>query len=131
MTDTKPKAKREKAQLFVLIGALLIFVCAGVGKCIYEGNLLRHDFCYVIAKVDYITDTENGVNYSIHYNYLGKEYRSGIKGFIKVYKDSLWVLKISKTDPEVWKYVDSRVFECVKNDPASMNTSWIGYPDCP
>lgn len=83
---------------------------------------------YVIGKVTKVYDTENGLLYKFTYHFDGKKYHSGIKGLFQL-QDSLLILKISATNPKLWRLADVKIPDCIVND-SSLTKSWKTLPVC-
>jgi hypothetical protein len=110
--------------------AVLILLSVMVGYGYYKDKVIDKDYCYVIAKVDEVIDTENGISYKIHYYHSGQIYHSGIKGFINLFGDSLIAIKISKQQPRLWNYASSKIAACLKTKPNMMQNCWSYYSYC-
>ena len=120
----KQMSKREKVFSLIAVGIFLFLV----GYSIWRKNSVDKDGVYVVAKIKSISDTENGLIYKFTYNFNGKSFNSGYKGFIKS-KDSLIILKVSRTKPKLWEYVEAEVPQCLLS-PDFLNRSWEGFPRC-
>ncbi len=113
-------------KLFWITTALIVLFLTING--IYRYQNINKDGVFVLAKVKKISDTENGLIYDFAYIFNNKVYTSHVKGFITM-KDSLIILKISKTKPHLWKYINVDIPDCVLK---SVNTKkyWDKFPFC-
>jgi hypothetical protein len=117
-----------KKQEKIFITAAIFILLAVLINALWRNREISKNGVYVLGKVKKIYDTENGLIYDFTYLYSGRQYHSHYKGFIKM-QDSLIILKISKLNPNVWKYIDYNIPECVlKKD--QVNKYWETLPNC-
>lgn len=110
--------------LFVLIFFISAFIYG-----FYKKNKINNDGVYLIAKVFKIKDTENGLSYDFNYYYKSLIHKGSIKGFLKL-KDSLVLLKISKSKPNLFVIIEDNIPSCILNID-SIKVNWNELPYCP
>lgn len=117
----------KKPELVFSIVALAIVV-AMFAYGSWERKAVEAHPVYVLAKVYRIQDTENGLIYSLKYYFESVEYHAGLKGFTQL-QDAMILLKISKTNPKIWKHVEGRVAKCLAKD-SLLKRNWAEPPLC-
>jgi hypothetical protein len=117
----------KKAEIIFSIVAAAAMI-AMFGYKIWKNRTVDANPAYVFAKVYNIHDTENGLINSFKYYYNDVEYNDGLKGFIQL-RDSLLLLKISMTNPNLWKHVEGKVATCFTSDSV-LTKSWREPPYC-
>jgi hypothetical protein len=117
---------KKSELIFSVVVLALIAILIGGG--IWKYRAVNRNPVYVLAKIHKIYDTENGLLYDFKYNYGSKEYKGTIKGFIQP-RDSIILLKISKTNPRLWKHIEDQIPQCLAKD-SLLYKSWTEYPLC-
>jgi hypothetical protein len=116
----------KQGKVFIIAAAFILL--AILINAVWRNNEISKNGIYVLGKVKKIYDTENGLIYNFDYLYNGKEYHSHYKGFIKM-QDSMILLKISKLSPNVCKYIEYKIPQCVLSIDA-IYKSWETLPTC-
>lgn len=114
----------EKIYSIIIVSILLIMLA----YWFWKKSEIDKNPIYVIGKVNKIYDTENGFLYKFTYVFDGKKYNSGIKGLFQL-QDSLLILKISKTNPKLWRLANVKIPDCILND-SSLSKNWEKLPAC-
>jgi hypothetical protein len=112
----------------ILAAIVFLFFSLAICYGYFKEQKINEDGVYVLAKIYKINDTENGLNYTFTYYFDNKFYDAGIKGFLKL-KDSLILLKISKSNPTLFITIDEKIPYCILTND-SIKVIWKELPWC-
>jgi hypothetical protein len=116
---------KKNEKIYLLITVPIVVILFGYG--IWRTWKIHEEPVYVLAKIKKIIEADDMI-YEFTYHFNGKEFNEGIKGYVER-RDSLFFLRISKTNPKLFEQVHVIVQDCFLN-PDSLNKSWEKVPAC-
>lgn len=127
LLETSKAECMKKNEKIVICIALIVIVSLSI-RAIWKHNQINKDPVFVLAKVTSMADTENGLIFYFNYQLNDKKYSASSKGAVPVY-DSLIILKISKSKPQLLEIVNENIPKCILSED-SLNKYWDTLPVC-
>jgi hypothetical protein len=118
---------QKPEKIAVIIGGILLVVLAVY--VYWRRTIIHSDRTYLLARVTDVTKGgENGPTYFFYYKFDNIKYERSVSGFFTMY-DSLLIIKVSKSKPNLWLYTHLAVPKCIR-DENKMDSSWDVLPSC-
>ena len=117
-----------KKSEFIFSVIVLVLIGVLITGGIWKHRAINAKPVYVLAKIYKVEEVDDLI-YLFKYYYNSKEYRSGIKGGYIEDRDSIILLKISRTNPKLWERIEGRIPQCLAKD-SLLTKSWTEYPLC-